>query len=663
MTRRTPDSGRHPATRASDGVRSEAASWAPRWAGSSIGPSKCQPRGTAAPAGGRRSISPARTAARAAAPLLTTVGRYAVTPWRTSALPTSWTRCGLVVRSTPEAPLTCRSTKPGTTHLPDASSVAAAGRSTCADAVPAGTTALIRPSVQITSASIGPFSVRTPPHDTTAVPLTPLGAAARPRVARSPASRRFAVAHHRSSVARSAPAMSTPSAAACDSTSRNRSTKRSAHIRSARSGSRPSSRATEMAAARTSPISASRVAGRGRGVELGELVVDDGPDLGAVGEVQAGRRRLLLHLDRQQHRRQGGQAVHDRAAPLLDPLDLLPVRQHLPGGVGPLGAEDVGMAADELLVDGPGHVGEVERAPLGAERGVEHDLEEQIAELLGQLVVAGPVRPVEPVDGLHHLIALLEQVAGQALVRLLAVPGALDPQAADELDEALHLTGDRRRQLRDPQRREVVGDDLAVELRPRDLEDGLVGRPEPLQDGDRRTAGGLVAERQLDVGQQVGRVGVGDEEGPGPAGRLHRELVGVDEQGALLDGVHAERRPCQVEERHRRPDVDVDPPICAQQGHAALEHGRRARDGVGHVAVLAGTLDHPFDDRPVHAVERRTGLVQVVARLGGGTRRCSRVAPGAQHDRDARRQAGDHLGGQVALPGRPEAARHDPPPS
>jgi hypothetical protein len=45
----------------------------------------------------------------------------------------------------------------------------------------------------------------------------------------------------------------------------------------------------------------------------------------------------------------------------------------------------VGVAGIELVVDASGHVGEIELPDLCGQRGVEQDLEEQVAELLLQV--------------------------------------------------------------------------------------------------------------------------------------------------------------------------------------------------------------------------------------------------------------------------------------
>jgi hypothetical protein len=76
------------------------------------------------------------------------------------------------------------------------------------------------------------------------------------------------------------------------------------------------------------------------------------------------------------------------------------------------------MPPDELLVETPRDLGDVEAALFERELGMDRDLEQQVAELVAQPAeVAG-------VERLERLVGLLEQMRTQAGVRLLAVPGA-----------------------------------------------------------------------------------------------------------------------------------------------------------------------------------------------------------------------------------------------
>ena len=76
------------------------------------------------------------------------------------------------------------------------------------------------------------------------------------------------------------------------------------------------------------------------------------------------------------------------------------------------------VARDELVRDRVRDVGELELALLLRELGLEHDLEQEVAELLTVLA------RVARVDRLEHLVRLLEHVRSQAPQRLLAVPRA-----------------------------------------------------------------------------------------------------------------------------------------------------------------------------------------------------------------------------------------------
>ena len=81
-------------------------------------------------------------------------------------------------------------------------------------------------------------------------------------------------------------------------------------------------------------------------------------------------------------------------------------------------AEHVRVAAHDLGADRALDVGQVEDALLGRELRVEHDLEQQVAELAGQ------GRAHRVAERVVDLVGLLEQVPAQGLVRLLAIPGA-----------------------------------------------------------------------------------------------------------------------------------------------------------------------------------------------------------------------------------------------
>ena len=137
------------------------------------------------------------------------------------------------------------------------------------------------------------------------------------------------------------------------------------------------------------------------------------------------RREVLGHL-----------AEDPLLAPGLGALDLVPVAQHLAGRLGLDLAEDVRMAADELLAHVLGDLRHVAGAALLEQQREEVDLEEHVAELVAQLgVVAG-------VGGVGQLVGLLDRVGHDRALVLLAVPRALAPQAAGQLVEAGDGGGD-----------------------------------------------------------------------------------------------------------------------------------------------------------------------------------------------------------------------------
>jgi hypothetical protein len=76
------------------------------------------------------------------------------------------------------------------------------------------------------------------------------------------------------------------------------------------------------------------------------------------------------------------------------------------------------VPAVELAVDGIHHVGEGERALLLGHPGVEHHLEQQIAELVLE------VAQVATLDRIHDLVGFLDRIGRDGRETLLQVPGA-----------------------------------------------------------------------------------------------------------------------------------------------------------------------------------------------------------------------------------------------
>ena len=82
-------------------------------------------------------------------------------------------------------------------------------------------------------------------------------------------------------------------------------------------------------------------------------------------------------------------------------------------GVGVVGldvAEDVRVAAHQLVVDAGGDVGDREPPGLLGDRGVELDLVQHVAELLDQRLLGGRVVGVERLQRVDQLERLLDEV-------------------------------------------------------------------------------------------------------------------------------------------------------------------------------------------------------------------------------------------------------------
>src|SRR5262249_39428606 len=143
-------------------------------------------------------------------------------------------------------------------------------------------------------------------------------------------------------------------------------------------------------------------------IEFSELLVGLVDDLLGVLPVKAyagGARRDLLGLD--QGREGSGGAAEGGLfrlglVLLFLRLDVAPDAPDVAGGGGGLVAEDVGVASDKLLVDGVEGVVDAEEILLAGQLGVEDGLEEEVAELFGE------VRPIAAVDGVEDLVGFLE---------------------------------------------------------------------------------------------------------------------------------------------------------------------------------------------------------------------------------------------------------------
>ena len=99
--------------------------------------------------------------------------------------------------------------------------------------------------------------------------------------------------------------------------------------------------------------------------------------------------------------------------------------------------EHVRMTPDHLVANRTDDVGKGEISGFAAHLGVEHDLEQQVAELVDQ------PRHVAAVDGVQDLVSLFDRMRCDRRKTLLEIPRATAlgvAQAGHDVDEAIDLT-------------------------------------------------------------------------------------------------------------------------------------------------------------------------------------------------------------------------------
>ena len=137
-------------------------------------------------------------------------------------------------------------------------------------------------------------------------------------------------------------------------------------------------------------------------------------------------RAAALHDNEVEVRRRG--EVHAVQDSRLGLLALLPALELLPVQGVLLRGKHMGVAVDQLFTDAVHHVVKAKGAGLPGHRGVEHHLEQDIAQLLLQIV------HVHAVDGVGGLIGLLQHIGADGLMGLGPVPGAA-PGSAEQLHD------------------------------------------------------------------------------------------------------------------------------------------------------------------------------------------------------------------------------------
>src|SRR4029450_2507090 len=131
------------------------------------------------------------------------------------------------------------------------------------------------------------------------------------------------------------------------------------------------------------------VTGRERGRRLGDFLLDLRPRRLRVRPVEVDPRGLALDtLSPDEPGERPRYAVDNRSSPALrfglSLLDGLPLCERLIRRLHLRVREHVRMAADHLVTQPGEQIGHRELTALGADLGVEHHLEEQVAELLAK---------------------------------------------------------------------------------------------------------------------------------------------------------------------------------------------------------------------------------------------------------------------------------------
>ena len=152
---------------------------------------------------------------------------------------------------------------------------------------------------------------------------------------------------------------------------------------------------------------------------------------------------FLLHAVGLDERGQavGNSSKHGLVAVFLFQLDLFPILEHLVGCLGlgevfrsfcfrRLRRIDVWMAEDELVGLLVAYVGNVELSLLLADKGVEHDVHDDVAQLFADVLRIVLDERIAEFKGFFN------GVRAQALVGLLAVPRAFHPQLVQHIEQS-----------------------------------------------------------------------------------------------------------------------------------------------------------------------------------------------------------------------------------
>ena len=168
------------------------------------------------------------------------------------------------------------------------------------------------------------------------------------------------------------------------------------------------------------------------GAEFAEFFGHFVPDVFFLFPVEAHGARLILHAvgfdERGEAARDAGE--HGLVAVFFLTFELLPVLDHLARRLGLHVAVDVGVPVDEFVAKHVADVGDVEVARFGADFGVEDDVQQQVAQFLGDVV------HVVRQDGVGQFIGFFDGIGPQAVHRLFAVPRAFFAQIVHHVQQS-----------------------------------------------------------------------------------------------------------------------------------------------------------------------------------------------------------------------------------
>ena len=176
------------------------------------------------------------------------------------------------------------------------------------------------------------------------------------------------------------------------------------------------------------------------------LLADFGQHRQRIVPVEANLAGLGLQLERAGKGGQGDRDAGEGARSFLSralacllrallALDALPQVLDGLGGETARFPEHMRMAADKLLGDRLDHVAEIEGALLLRHAGVEHDLQQEVAQFVAQIV------EIAAGDGVGDLVGLLDRVGRDGREILLQIPRTAGPGRAQRRHD-VEKTGD-----------------------------------------------------------------------------------------------------------------------------------------------------------------------------------------------------------------------------